>query len=93
MVFARLYMFLFLTHFRPTCSRIYTFAILYSTAKVAKVYSTRTKVGLHYSIQLYVIKFGNDLRQVSGFLLILRFPPPLKLCFYLTGEQTSHLLH
>ena len=30
MVFARLYMFLFLTHFRP---------ILYSTAKVAKVYS------------------------------------------------------
>jgi hypothetical protein len=42
MVFARLYMFLFLIHFRPTCSWIYTFAILYSTAKV---YSTRTKVG------------------------------------------------
>ena len=53
MVFARLYMFLFLTHFRPTCSRIYTFAILYSTAKVAKVYSTRTnEQTLVYSIEI-----------------------------------------
>jgi hypothetical protein len=34
MVFARLYMFLFLTHFR---------LILYSTAKVVKVYSTITE--------------------------------------------------
>ena len=51
MVFARLYMFLFLTHFRPTCSRISlsrSIFILYSTAKVIKVFSTRTKVGLVY---------------------------------------------
>ena len=27
----------------------------------------------------YVIKFVSDLRQVSGFLRILRFPPPIKL--------------
>ena len=32
-----------------------------------------------YSIQHYVIKFVIDLRQVSGFLRILRFPPPIKL--------------
>jgi len=32
-----------------------------------------------YSIQHYVIKFVNDLRQDGGFLRVLRFPPPLKL--------------
>ena len=32
-----------------------------------------------YSIQHYVIKFVSDLWQVSGFLLVLRFPPPIKL--------------
>jgi hypothetical protein len=31
-----------------------------------------------YSIQHYVIKFVSDLRQVGGFLRILRFPPPKK---------------
>ena len=32
-----------------------------------------------YSIQHYVIKFVSHLRQVSGFLRVLRFPPPIKL--------------
>ena len=32
-----------------------------------------------YSIQLYVIKFVSDLRQVGGFLRVLRFPPPIEL--------------
>jgi hypothetical protein len=32
-----------------------------------------------YSVQHYVIKFVNDLRQVSGFLRVLRCPPPIKL--------------
>jgi len=32
-----------------------------------------------YSIQHYVIKFVSDLRQVGGFLRVLRFPPPTKL--------------
>jgi hypothetical protein len=30
-------------------------------------------------IQLHVIKFVSDLRQVSGFPLVLLFPPPIKL--------------
>jgi len=30
-------------------------------------------------VQYYVIKFVSDLRQVSGFLRVLRFPPPIKL--------------
>jgi len=32
-----------------------------------------------YSIQHYVIKFASDLRQIGSFLLVLRFPPPIKL--------------
>jgi hypothetical protein len=32
-----------------------------------------------YSIQQYVIKFVNDLRQVGGFLMVLWFSPPIKL--------------
>ena len=32
-----------------------------------------------YSIQHLVIKLVNDLRQVDGFLRVLRFPPPIKL--------------
>jgi hypothetical protein len=30
------------------------------------------------AIQHYVIKFLRELRQVDGFLRILRFPPPIK---------------
>jgi hypothetical protein len=36
-------------------------------------------------IQLYVIKFVSDLRQVGRFLQVLRFSPPIKLtasCFF-----------
>ena len=32
-----------------------------------------------YSIQMYMIKLFSDLRQVGGFLQVLRFPPPIKL--------------
>jgi len=32
-----------------------------------------------YSIQHYVIKFVSDLRQVGGFLWVLRFSPQIKL--------------
>ena len=31
-----------------------------------------------FSIQHYVIQFVSDLRQVGGFLRVLRFPPPSK---------------
>jgi hypothetical protein len=33
-------------------------------------------------VQHYVIKFVSDLRQVGGFLQVLRFPPPIKLTVY-----------
>ena len=32
-----------------------------------------------YSMQHFVIKFVSDLRQVDGFLGVLRFLPPIKL--------------
>jgi hypothetical protein len=32
-----------------------------------------------YLIQHYVIKIAFDLRQVGGFLRVLRFPPSIKL--------------
>ena len=38
-----------------------------------------SRSGELHSIQHYVIKFVSDLRQVGGFLLVLRFPPPIKL--------------
>jgi hypothetical protein len=44
-----------------------------------KVESLNPTDGEVYSIQLYVIKFVSDLRQVCGFLRVLQFPPPIKL--------------
>jgi hypothetical protein len=44
-----------------------------------KVLSSNPAHGEVYPIQHYVIKFVSDLRQVVGFLWILRFPPPIKL--------------
>jgi hypothetical protein len=32
-----------------------------------------------YLLQHYVMQFVSDLRQVVGFLWVLRFPPPIKL--------------
>jgi hypothetical protein len=40
-----------------------------------KVVSLNPAHGKVYSMQHYVIKFVSDLRQVSGFLWVLRFPP------------------
>ena len=37
-----------------------------------------------YSIQNYVVKFVTDLLQVSGFFLVLRFPPPINLYHNIT---------
>jgi hypothetical protein len=45
----------------------------------SKVVSSNPVNGEMYSIQHYVIKFVRDLRQVGGFLRVLRFPPPIKL--------------
>jgi hypothetical protein len=46
------------------------------TTKVVSLNPTDGKV---YPMQLYVIKFFSDLRQVGGFHRVLRFPPPIKL--------------
>jgi hypothetical protein len=44
-----------------------------------KVVSLNPAHGEVYSIQHYVIKFVSNLRQVSGFLRVLRFTSPIKL--------------
>ena len=46
---------------------------------ITKFVSSNPVCGEVYSIQHYVIRFVSDLRQVSGFIRILRFPPPIKL--------------
>ena len=43
-----------------------------------KVVSSNPIHGEVYLIY-YVMKFVSDLQQVSGFLQVLRFPPPIKL--------------
>jgi hypothetical protein len=40
-----------------------------------------------YLIQHYVIRFESDLRQVGGFLCVLRFPPPIKTIIYIKSEK------
>jgi len=39
----------------------------------------KSRSGEVCSIQRYLVKFVSDLRQVGGFLCVLRFPPPIKL--------------
>ena len=46
------------------------------TTKVVRSNPVQDEV---YSIQHYVIKFVSDMRQICGFLRVLRFPPPIKL--------------
>jgi len=46
---------------------------------ISKVVSSNLAHDDVYSIQHYVIKFVSDLRQVGGFLRVLRFHPPIKL--------------
>ena len=45
----------------------------------SKVVSSNPAHGEVYSIQLLVIKFVSDLRQVGDFIRVLRLPPPIKL--------------
>ena len=53
-----------------------TYAISVITTNDVSSNPTRGDVD---SIQLYGIKFVSNLRQFGRFLLILRFPPPIKL--------------
>ena len=43
------------------------------------IVSSNPAHGEVYSVQHCVIKFISDLRQVGGFLRLLRFPPPIRL--------------
>ena len=54
-----------------------------------KVVSSNPVHGEVYSIQHYVIKFVIDLRQVSGFLWVLQFSPPIKLTAMIYPTVTS----
>ena len=49
------------------------------SVSITKVVSSNPAHGEVNSIQQYVIKFVSDLRQIGGFLQVLRFPPPIKL--------------
>ena len=42
-----------------------------------KIVGSNPAHGGVYWIQYFVIKFVSDLWQVSGFLWVLRFPPPI----------------
>ena len=46
------------------------------TTKVVNSNAAQEEV---YTLQHYVKKYVSDLRQVGGFLRVLRFPPPIKL--------------
>jgi hypothetical protein len=50
-----------------------------SVSITTKVVSWKPAHGEVYSIQLYVIKFVSDLRQVGGFIRNSGFFPPIKL--------------
>jgi hypothetical protein len=54
-----------------------------------KVVSLNPSHGDVHLIQHYVIKFVIELLQVSGFLLVLWFPPPLKLKYCLKWRLAS----
>jgi hypothetical protein len=60
---------------------------LQSVPITTKVVSSNPAHGEVYWMQHYVIKFFSDLRQVGGFLRVLRFPPPIKLNMISTIEK------
>ena len=53
--------------------------VVQSVPITSKVVSSVPAHGEVYTIQHNVIKFVSDLRQVSGFLRVLRFPSPINL--------------
>ena len=55
------------------------FTTVQSVPITIKVVTSNPVHGEVYSIQHYVIKVVSDLRQVGGFLRLLRFPHPIKL--------------
>ena len=63
--------------------RIFSAACYHESTQIGayhhyKVVSYHIAHGEVYSVQHYVIKFVRDLRQIGGFLRLLRFPPAIK---------------
>jgi hypothetical protein len=56
---------------------IYNLLPMQSVPITTDVVSSNPAHGEVYYIQHYVIKFVSDLRQVGGFLRVLRFIPPV----------------
>jgi hypothetical protein len=57
------------------------YGVLQSVPITTKVVSSNPVPGEVYSIQHYVIMFVSDIRQVGGFLRVLRFPPKRRNVF------------
>jgi hypothetical protein len=57
---------------------------------ITRVLSSKPTDGEVYSIQHYVIKFVNDLRQFDVFLRVPRFPPPIKLTATIVESGVEH---
>jgi hypothetical protein len=55
------------------------FTTVLSVPITTQVVNSNPVYGEMYSIQHYVIKLVSDLQQVGGFLLVLKFHPPIKL--------------
>ena len=68
-----------MTYALYTLKRRYLQLPLQAVPITTEVVSLNTAHCEVYSIQHFVIKFVSDLRQVIGFLRVLRFPPPTKL--------------
>ena len=66
--------------------------LMQSVLITTKVVSLNPAHGEAYSKQLYVIKFVSDLLQISGFIWVLRSPPPIILTVLLYLEQYTMYL-
>jgi hypothetical protein len=60
-------------------SCIYNYLYVQSVHITTKIVSSNPVHDQVYSMQHFVIKIVSDLRQVVGFLWVLRFPSPIKL--------------
>ena len=68
---------------------VLTLTTTYATVPITTlVVSLNPAHGEMHLIQYFMIKFASDLRQVDDFLLVPRFPPPIKLT--LSSTQNYH---
>ena len=63
---------------------------MHSVPITTNVVSFNSVHGEVYSIQHYVIKFVIDLQHVTGFLWVLRLPPPITLTLSRLGKTNDY---